>query len=43
MSLLPLQVRRYSIYNDNPFFKMPRVTPKLFLLSKGQYLDLRVD
>jgi hypothetical protein len=38
--LSSIQIRRHSVFNDNPTFSVPSTTPKLFLLSQGRPADL---
>lgn len=35
-------LRRYNIFNDNPNFKAPTITPKLFYFDEGKIFDLDV-
>ena len=42
-TLVPLQIRKYSIFNESPNFTPPSITPRLWLLKYGKYLDLKVE
>lgn len=42
LSLSGVSLRRVSVFNDHPWFKMPSSTPKLMLFLDGSAFDLRV-
>lgn len=42
-SLEETKIRRYNIFNEDANFMPPSVTPQLYYLNNGKYLDLKAS